>query len=379
MKANTVKATVLLLALALLMAGCSFRNRSALIRKADRTSVRNTRLDALKKENAELRKTQKRNGVKIANLEKMLAGTRKEQQRFQRTMQTNFDMMEQSVTLTLSKRVTGEVAPGTPPKRLLKRATQKPRQVESRPDRKNSRLARPGLAQKTRPGLAQKSPAAMARRIPPPSGKDANPARRPVAEPPTEKRNTPPSLAEKRTAAPMRKIRVATKARARRAPPAARPSIAMDGDLSAPAAARKLSTHPPAKRLYEKGFALFAQKDFPQSILVFRNFLKRFPSDFYSDNAQFWIGEAHRYLNQPKKAEEAYRQVLRNYEHRSTLEGYKTPDAMYRLGQKFKKGGRLEKARQFFRTLAERFPDTSAGRRASTELSMLRMKTVANH
>ncbi|MEE8434128.1 MAG: tetratricopeptide repeat protein [bacterium] len=363
MKARTVKATVLLLALALLMAGCSFSKRSTAIRRADRSTVQGAQLEALKNENAEMRKKQKRNEVKIAQLEKMLASTQKEQQRFQRTMRSNFDMMEQSVALTLSKRVTGEVARTGSPIRPPKRTAEAMRPVRSSSDRRVSRPARP----------------AMARQAPPAGKKAANPVRRPVLKPSPEKRNMPPSLAEKSSAAPTRINRVAMEAPKTRPPLNARPSIAVDADLSAPADPRKLSTHPPAKRLYEKGFALFAQKDFSQSILVFRNFLNRFPNDFYSDNAQFWIGESHRYLNQPEKAEQAYRQVLRNYEHKSTLEGYKTPDAMYRLGQKFNKARRFAQARQFFQTLAERFPDTSAGRRARNELSMLQMKTAANH
>ena len=377
MKAKTVRATVLLLALALLLAGCSFSKRSASIRKADRSTVQGDKLEALKNENAEMRKSQKRNEVKIAQLEKMLASTQKEQQRFQRTMRSNFDMMEQSVTLTLSKRVAGQGVRTAPPNRRPKRTGEAMRPVRSHSDRRVSKPARPAMAQKTPPAMAQKTPPAMAQKTPPMGKKAANPVRRTLVGP--EKRNTPPSLAEKRTAAPARVTRVAMEAPTARPPLGARQSIAMDADLLEPTGPRKLSTHPPAKRLYEKGFALFAQKDFSQSILVFKNFLNRFPNDFYSDNAQFWIGESHRFLNQSEKAEQAYRQVLRNYEHKSTLEGYKTPDAMYRLGQNFKKARRFEQARQFFRTLAERFPETSAGRRARNELLMLQVKTLANH
>ena len=368
MKARTVKATVLLLALALPMAGCSFSKRSASIRKAGRSTVQAEQLEALKIENAEMRKKQTRNGVKIAQLEKRLADAQKKQQRFQRTMRSNFDMMEQSVALTLSRRVTGEAARTAPSNRPQKRTAEALRPVRSSSDRKVSRPARPAKARRT--------PPAMARKAPPAGEKAANPIRRPVLS--AGKRNTPPSLAEKRPAASTRVTQVGMEAPKTRRARKPRPSIAVDADLSAPANPRKLSTHPPAKRLYEKGFALFAQKDFSQSILVFMNFLNRFPNDFYSDNAQFWIGESHRYLNRPEKAEQAYRQVLRNYEHKSTLEGYKTPDAMYRLGQNFKKARRFAQARQFFRALAERFPETSAGRRARNELSMLRMKTAAN-
>ena len=139
---------------------------------------------------------------------------------------------------------------------------------------------------------------------------------------------------------------------------------------------RRLTAHAPAKPLYEKGFALFAKRDFEQSIIVFQNFLNRFPDDIYSDNAQFWIAEAYLNQSRPREAEDAYRAVLRNYEHRSTLEGYKTPDAIYRIGQAHLRRSDTEKARQYFEALGERFPETSAGRKAVRELATLGLNTA---
>jgi tol-pal system protein YbgF len=154
--------------------------------------------------------------------------------------------------------------------------------------------------------------------------------------------------------------------------------LATDPDLMPPQSPARLVAHKEAKPLYEKGFALFARKEYDQSILVFRNFLSRFPEDIYSDNAQFWIGESFNGMNRPEEAEQAYRQVLRGYDHRSTLEGFKTPDAIYRLGQIYQRREDRRRARMYYEALAERFPETSAGRKAQRELDTMGMNTAAN-
>jgi tol-pal system protein YbgF len=151
-----------------------------------------------------------------------------------------------------------------------------------------------------------------------------------------------------------------------------------DPDLSPPASPRSLKSHGAAKPLYETGFRHFARKDFGQTILVYQDFLERFPEDNYSDNAQFWIGESYFRQNRLEEAEMAYRQVLRNYEHRSTLEGYKTPDAIFRIGQTYLKRNDTQTAKYYFAAAAERFPTTSAGRKAQRELATLVLKTAGS-
>jgi tol-pal system protein YbgF len=157
-----------------------------------------------------------------------------------------------------------------------------------------------------------------------------------------------------------------------------RPDILDDPDLIPPANPRKLRGHGAAKALYEKGFRYFARKDFKQAIMVYQDFLGRFPGDVYSDNAQFWIGESYFRQKRFAEAEQAYREVLRNYEHRSTLEGYKTPDAIYRIGQTYLKREDPRRARYYFSSAAERFPGTSAGRKAQHELATLILKTAGS-
>ena len=154
------------------------------------------------------------------------------------------------------------------------------------------------------------------------------------------------------------------------------PQAFNDPDLTPPANPTALSANPAAKQAYDYGFRLFAQGDFTSAIVAYQEFLARFPADRYSDNATFWIGEAYMRLGNLTEAEEAYRSVLRNFAHRPTVEGYKTPEAIYRLGQLALQTGETAAAQYYFRALLERFPDSSIAERAAKDLQTLELDTV---
>jgi tol-pal system protein YbgF len=269
-------------------------------------------------------------------------------------MTKNFDLLEQSVSLTLSKTITADLS--------------------GKPAAGPAPMAAPAAAaQPTGKPAAQTAQAAPG----------ARPAATPKAARPAVAQAALPQAALPQAAAPRPATLSGNPAHVSAVPVAMGTAVAAqeaaldDPDLLPPASPRHLSAHPEAKPLYEKGFTLFARKDYDQSIIVFQNFLKRFPDDIYSDNAQFWIAEAYLNENRPAEAESGYRAVLRNYEHRSTLDGYKTPDAIYRLGQLYARRGEQRRAHLFFGALAERFPETSAGRKAQRELDTLTANTAS--
>ena len=154
------------------------------------------------------------------------------------------------------------------------------------------------------------------------------------------------------------------------------PATLDDPDLKPPAQPQELRGIPEAKPLYEKGFVRFARGNYDASIRTYGDFLSRFGDDNHSDNAQFWIGESYFQLKQYEQAEAAYRQVLRRYEHRSTIEGFKTPDAIYRLGQIYLAREDARRASYYFGNVAARFPESTAGRKAQRELDALRLNTA---
>ncbi len=144
-----------------------------------------------------------------------------------------------------------------------------------------------------------------------------------------------------------------------------------DPDLTPPLHPRTLSHDTAAKAMYERGFALFAQKRSKAALTQFNRLLQKYPSDVYSDNAQFWVGELYYRQGNKDAAEAAWRKVLRHYAHRSTLEGYKTPDALYRLGQVHLERKDTVRARQFLEAAVQRFPESIASKKAARTLSRI--------
>ena len=110
------------------------------------------------------------------------------------------------------------------------------------------------------------------------------------------------------------------------------------------------------------------QKNHAQAILVFENFTERFPDDLDSDNAFYWIGRSYFELQELEKAETAFRKVLKQYEHRPTSQGYKTPDAIYMLGKLQQLKNLEQRAAYYFEEVIRRFPGSAAARNAERDL-----------
>jgi len=141
-----------------------------------------------------------------------------------------------------------------------------------------------------------------------------------------------------------------------------------DPDLNPPEDPFILIRHPGVKKIYNQGMTAVIQKNHEQAILIFENFTERFPDNLDSDNAFYWIGRSHLELNDLKKAETAFRNVLRYYEHRPTSQGYKTPDVIYMLGKLQEKQNLDQQAAYYFGEVIKRFPGSAAASNAKRDL-----------
>ena len=144
-----------------------------------------------------------------------------------------------------------------------------------------------------------------------------------------------------------------------------------DPVLNESSSPRVLKRNPGVKRLYNQGMSALIQRNYVDAIQSFKNFTKQFPDDFDSDNAYYWIGYSYYKLNQTKQAGEAFREILKHYEHRPTSQGYKTPDAIYMLGKLAEQDNLTEQAQYYYRQVIERFPDSTSGKNASKDLKIL--------
>lgn len=363
-----------LIAASLLLASCSLvKQRQRLGQQRGAQPAVNSEMQDLKRENAALRENNKLALERMEDLAKQMEAERAEQRRFRDMMATNFELLEQSVSLSLAKSAgespivqPDEMKLPPPPRERKVSAVETvtpaaaPRSMPPRPQPFVEARASQGER-----NTSAVSPASMQR-----------PGRGATAFGSAQAYTATASGGGTMGARAITTVAM-TNTGAAISPIGQGQGQAMDDpDLVPPANPRALKGHGAAKSLYEKGFRHFARKDFDQTIMVYQDFLERFPEDNYSDNAQFWIGEAYFRQDRLAEAEMAYRQVLRNYEHRSTLEGYKTPDAIYRIGQTYLKRNDSRRARYYFSAAAERFPGTSAGRKAQRELASLVLKTA---
>lgn len=144
-----------------------------------------------------------------------------------------------------------------------------------------------------------------------------------------------------------------------------------DPDLKTPPSPIQLRVVPGAKRRYQEAFKVYAGRNYNESIKLFNAFLIDFPDDQDADNSQFWIGLSHFQMGNYLHAEQAFRNVLRNYPHGSTRRGYKTPDAMLMLGRIYLIRKKPIKARYYFEQVRDRYPDTRSAVKATREIEAL--------
>lgn len=144
-----------------------------------------------------------------------------------------------------------------------------------------------------------------------------------------------------------------------------------DPDLEEPQEPLILQRKPGVKRLYNQGMSAVIQQSYSDAIQVFQSLTRQFPDDLDSDNAHFWIGHSYYKLKQYDQAESAFRTVLRQYEHRPTTQGYKTPDAIYMLGKISEARKEFDKAKYYYRQAIKRFPGSAAARNSEKELKVL--------
>ncbi|MDH4120689.1 MAG: tol-pal system protein YbgF [Deltaproteobacteria bacterium] len=274
-----------------------------------------------RRENLDLRRQQEEVANRLKAVEASQRKDREAQQKYQEMMSTNFDLLEQSVSLSL----------GNQPGR--KAAAQPSAQPASQPE--------PAL------GAAQE-----------------------------RKHKGSAFGAQKAAVRPNSTAKPAAGAATLSGAAEDDETVGEDPDLAPPAHPRRLSNHSKAMELYKKGFSLFANGNYKQAVIVLEDFLKRYPDDNNSDNAQFWIGESYFQMKAYDQAERGFRNVLRHYEHRSTQDGYKTPDAIYRLGVIFIAREKTRQAEYYLSEVVARYPDSSAAQKAQRELDALQMGTA---
>ena len=121
-----------------------------------------------------------------------------------------------------------------------------------------------------------------------------------------------------------------------------------------------------AEEVYQDANRIFQEGRYPESRSSFAKFLQQFPQTEYSDNAQYWIGEAYLKEGKIEEAIVAFEDVVQKYP-----QGNKVPDALVKQGICFKILGDKNNARIILQRVIDKYPNTPQSITARNELEGL--------
>lgn len=105
------------------------------------------------------------------------------------------------------------------------------------------------------------------------------------------------------------------------------------------------------KQAYETAYGYLLQRDYGSAESAFTDFLKKFPNDSLSGNAQYWLGETYFVRGQYKSSAAAF---LKGYQTYS--QSGKAADSLLKLAMSLDRLGQKEAACSSFAELSSKFP-----------------------
>lgn len=120
------------------------------------------------------------------------------------------------------------------------------------------------------------------------------------------------------------------------------------------------------KEDYSKAFALLKEGRYQQSIEAFNNYLKKYPQSKYSDNAQYWLGEANYVSRDYKKSLEEFQRLIARYP-----ESTKIPGARLKIGYVYFELKNWSEARETLQQVIKLYPDASVANKAKERLDRM--------
>ena len=116
------------------------------------------------------------------------------------------------------------------------------------------------------------------------------------------------------------------------------------------------------KQLYETAYGYLLQRDYGAAESAFDDFLKKFPTDSLSGNAQYWLGETHFVRGQYKAAAGAFLKGYQTYAQSS-----KAPDSLLKLAMSLDRLGQKDAACASYSELNTKFPNAPQSVRARAQ------------
>ncbi len=124
-----------------------------------------------------------------------------------------------------------------------------------------------------------------------------------------------------------------------------------------------------AEALYHRHQAALAAGRHAEAIAGFRDFVARYPTHDFADNARYWLGEAFYDQKDYRQAMSEFRKVVKDYPR-----GNKVPDALLKVGYCYAALGETAKARDVLGQVVAIYPTSGPARLAAHKLDELSAK-----
>ena len=122
-----------------------------------------------------------------------------------------------------------------------------------------------------------------------------------------------------------------------------------------------------AEKTYRNAFKLLKESQYDQALVAFKSFLKDYPNDNLSNNAQYWIGEANYVMQNYEIAINEYQALLNTYP-----DSQKASHALLKIGYRYTELGNMADAKKILKEVIRQYPDTTASKLADERLSKIR-------
>lgn len=118
---------------------------------------------------------------------------------------------------------------------------------------------------------------------------------------------------------------------------------------------------------YERAFNLLKEGRYDLAVAAFKTFVRNYPNGHFSDNAQYWLGEANYVQRHFKVALSEFEKVVKGFPASP-----KRADALLKMGYTYQELGQYDKARLSLNEVVMNYPNSTAASLAKKRLQDLK-------
>ncbi len=121
-----------------------------------------------------------------------------------------------------------------------------------------------------------------------------------------------------------------------------------------------------AKKEYKVAFGLLKEGKYKESIKAFKDFVKKFPTSEFADNAQYWLGQANYRSRKYKQALKDFEDLIARFP-----DSPKVADARLKVGYVYFELKNWSAARDALNDVVKRYPDSTVAKKAQVRIERI--------